>query len=118
MSSIKCRCGSDDKCRYVGGKIVRISDGKPHICLGQEVKQEQTKSNDFLEKKQKEIKKEQAKPIPKEYVEFCEQNYPRINAFRKWVLENDSDAASNGQALGMIVNNLNLQWIQEKVLKK
>lgn len=33
MSSMKCRCGSEDKIKFVGGKMTRVSDGKPHICL-------------------------------------------------------------------------------------
>ncbi len=33
MSSMKCRCGSGDKIQFKDGKITRISDGKPHICL-------------------------------------------------------------------------------------
>jgi len=34
MSSLKCRCGSDDKIKFVKGKMIRIADGKPHVCLG------------------------------------------------------------------------------------
>ena len=32
MPSMKCRCGSTDKIKFVGGKLIR-EDGKPHICL-------------------------------------------------------------------------------------
>ena len=32
MPSMKCRCGSGDKIKFVGGKMIR-EDGKPHICL-------------------------------------------------------------------------------------
>jgi len=32
MPSMKCRCGSGDKVKFVGGKMIR-EDGKPHICL-------------------------------------------------------------------------------------
>ncbi len=30
---MKCRCGSEDKIKFVEGKMTRESDGKPHICL-------------------------------------------------------------------------------------
>ena len=33
MSTIKCRCGSDDKIIYKDGQMTREADGKPHICL-------------------------------------------------------------------------------------
>lgn len=33
MSAMKCRCGSGDKIKFVGGKMTRLLDGKPHICL-------------------------------------------------------------------------------------
>lgn len=33
MSIIKCRCGSEEKLQFKEGKMTRISDGKPHICL-------------------------------------------------------------------------------------
>lgn len=33
MSSMKCRCGSGDKIQFKKGKMIRVSDGKPHICL-------------------------------------------------------------------------------------
>jgi len=29
---MKCRCGSGDKIKFEGGKMIR-EDGKPHICL-------------------------------------------------------------------------------------
>jgi len=32
MPLMKCRCGSGDKIKFVGGKMIR-EDGKPHICL-------------------------------------------------------------------------------------
>ncbi len=32
MPTMKCRCGSGDKIKFVGGKMIR-EDGKPHICL-------------------------------------------------------------------------------------
>ncbi len=37
MSTLKCRCGSDDKIRFESSVMIRIADGKPHICLGAEV---------------------------------------------------------------------------------
>jgi len=33
MSSMKCRCGSGDKIKFKDNKMIRASDGKPHICL-------------------------------------------------------------------------------------
>ena len=33
MSTMKCRCGSDEKISYVDGKMIRETDGKAHICL-------------------------------------------------------------------------------------
>jgi len=33
MPALKCRCGSGDKIKFVGGKMTRASDGKLHICL-------------------------------------------------------------------------------------
>ena len=30
--SMKCRCGSDDGLEMINGIIVRISDGKQHLC--------------------------------------------------------------------------------------
>lgn len=32
MSTMKCRCGSEDKIQFIDGKMTR-PDGKPHICL-------------------------------------------------------------------------------------
>ena len=32
MPPMKCRCGSTDKIKFEGGKMIR-EDGKPHICL-------------------------------------------------------------------------------------
>jgi len=34
MSTMKCRCGSDDKLIIVKGIITRKADNKPHVCLG------------------------------------------------------------------------------------
>ena len=31
--SLKCRCGSEDKIRFVDGNMIRELDHKPHICL-------------------------------------------------------------------------------------
>jgi len=116
MSSMKCRCGSDDKLKVIDSVIVRIADNKSHICLGQESKVADTK---FLENKQKEIKSEQKnEQIPKILADFCDKNYPRIKAFRKWIKDNDPTEAQNGQSLGLSLNQLNNQWIQEMILKK
>jgi len=32
MPLMKCRCGSGDKIKFEGGKLIR-EDDKPHICL-------------------------------------------------------------------------------------
>ncbi|MBA4719372.1 MAG: hypothetical protein HRO68_09870 [Nitrosopumilus sp.] len=29
---MKCRCGSDDRLERANGMIVRVSDGKQHLC--------------------------------------------------------------------------------------
>ena len=32
---MKCRCGSEEKIQFKEGKMTRVSDGKPHICLNE-----------------------------------------------------------------------------------
>jgi len=36
MSTMKCRCGSNDKIIFVKGVMIRKADNKPHVCLGAE----------------------------------------------------------------------------------
>ena len=30
---MKCRCGSDDRIIFTNGKLMRVADDKPHVCL-------------------------------------------------------------------------------------
>jgi len=107
--SMKCNCGSDDKLISKDGAIVRKADNMPHICLGQ------TKPTQFLNEKPQQKTNES---LTKEFDNFCAENHPRLKAFEKWVLDHDKESATNGQRLGLIMNQLNNQWIQEKVLNK
>lgn len=51
-----------------------------------------------------------------EYDKFCTDNYLRIKTFREWIKKNDPVEAKNGQSLGLSLNQLNNQWIQEKIV--
>ena len=74
-------------------------------------------TDDWFKTKQKQILAEQAAPVPDEFAAFAAANYPRLQAWEKWIVEHDPTAAANGQRLGLILNQLNNQWIQEHAAK-